>query len=143
MKKAILIFCITVLGILPGVNYASGSGDDNGWTLTKSAGKVDLFYKIGQCNGETVIFLKFDNKNDKSVTISWKEAVTDVKFGKTFEGQYGAKQLVLKPGITSSDNCSEASIGECVVRMTEIVPTFPAEPKSFEFKEVTVSKSSR
>jgi len=141
MKKAILFSIMLTLSIFLGnKSMASVSGDDNNWVLNKSVGNVDLYYKISECNGEKVIFLKFDNKNNYSLKITWKEAIADKVFGNVVDCHYGEKQLTLPPGVTVQDGCSSISCPECQINMRTAIPTHEADPLNLEFKEVTVSK---
>jgi hypothetical protein len=141
MKKAVLFTIIFSLSLFLGnKSMASVSGDDNKWVLNKSVGNVDLFYKISECNGEKVIFLKFDNKNDYSVKITWKEAIADKVFGNVVDCHNGDKQLTLSPGITVQDDCTSALSPECRINVQNAIPTHVADPFGLEFKNVTVSK---
>jgi hypothetical protein len=141
MKRAILFTIIFSLSIFMGnKSTASVSGDDNNWVLDKSVGNVDLYYKISECNGEKVIFLKFDNKNTYSVKVAWKEAVTDKTFGKEVDCYYGEKNLTLAPGVTLQDGCGSVLVPECQINLKTAIPTHPVDPLNLEFKEVTISK---
>ena len=141
MKRAILFSIMFSLSIFLGnKSMASVSGDDNNWVLNKSVGNVDLYYKISDCNGEKVIFLKFDNKNNYDVKVAWKEAVADKTFGKVVECYYGEKQLTLAPGVTSQDGCGSVASPECLINLKTAIPTLPVDPLNLEFKDVNVSK---
>jgi hypothetical protein len=141
MKKTFLFTVMISLFIFLGnISFSAISGEDNKWTRDKSVSNVDLYYKISECNGEKVIFLKFDNKNDFSVKITWKEAIADKVFGNVVDCNYGEKQLTLPPGVTVQDGCSSISCPECQINVRTAIPTHEADPLNLEFKEVTVNK---
>ncbi|NTW26472.1 MAG: hypothetical protein HGA37_17370 [Lentimicrobium sp.] len=141
MKKLTLIAMMFSLCIFLGnKSFGAISGDDNKWARDKSVSNVDLYYMIGECNGEKVIFLKFDNKNNYSVKITWIEAFTDKTFNSVVENFNGAKQLTLPPGVTSQDGCNAIAHPECLINMNTVDPTHPVDPLNLEFKDVTVSK---
>jgi hypothetical protein len=144
MKRSILFTIMISLVIIMG-NTVTGAvaGDDNNWTFKKSSGNVDFYYKMGECNGEKVIYLKFENKNAYSVEVKWKEAISDKTFGTTVEGYYGEKQLTLAPGITSREDCSSGVNEQCLIKMSSVDPTFVVDPAGFEFKDISVSKVSQ
>ena len=144
MKRAVLFTIIFSLTIFMGnKSMASVSGDDNNWVLDKSVSNVDLYYKISECNGEKVIFLKFDNKNNYDVKVAWKEAVADKVFGNVVDCYNGDKQLTLSPGITVQEDCNSALFPECRINVKNAIPTHVADPSSLEFKDVTVSKVTK
>ena len=141
MKRAVLFTIIFSLTIFMGnKSMASVSGDDNNWVLDKSVGNVDLYYKISECNGEKVIFLKFDNKNNYDVKVAWKEAVADKTSGKVVLCYYGEKNLTLSPGVKLQDGCGSVVSPECMINLKTAIPTHPVDPLNLEFNEVTISK---
>jgi hypothetical protein len=144
MKKSILFTIMISLFIIMG-NKSTGavSGDDNKWILKKSSGNVDLYYKIGECEGSKVIFLKFENKNKYDVQVSWKEAITDKTYGNAIDSYSGQKQLILSPGITQQDDCSNVTCKECLIKMTEVSPVLVVDPVEIEFKDISVTQVSK
>jgi hypothetical protein len=111
----------------------------NDWILEMSTGNVDLYYQIGECDGQKVIFMKFENRNNHEVEITWKETVHD-NFSKShITGFYGEKQLVLAPGQLVQADCTSSICQECITRSVDVTPTHLVEIKEFSFTEVSVS----
>lgn len=143
MKRTVLFTLLVSLFIFVGSTISgAGAGEDGKWILKKSTGNVSLYYKIGECNGSDVIFLKFDNKNNYNVRITWKESITDKANGAQIDNYKGQKELVLVPGVTQQDGCAGLNVEECVIRMTEVTPVRVVDPQELEFKDVKVSKVS-
>jgi len=124
------------------MNPSAQVGQNNGWILATSSGNVDFYYKMAECNGEKVVFLKFDNKNNYTVKVSWKEAVMDKVFNKVTNAYYGQKEINLAPGVTGNDNCSSSGCAECMVGLTNFAATHAVDAQNFQFREITVSPSS-
>ena len=108
------------------------------WVLDKTVSNVDFYYMISECDGKKVVFLKFNNRNDKKVKVSWKE-VFSTQFEKTREGFKGEKQLVLSKGETLQDDCKNVNVKQCIVLPSEVSSTYLAEIISFTFSQVRVS----
>src|SRR5687767_12988572 len=64
------------------------------WVLYASVRNVDFYYRIGECTGKKVVFLKFNNRNSQKVKVSWKE-VFNTQFEVQKEGFRGTKHLML------------------------------------------------
>jgi hypothetical protein len=108
------------------------------WVLDASIGNVDFYHAITLCNGEKVVFLKFNNKNSYPVKANWKE-VFKIKSGESKDGFNGKKELILAPGITTPNDCSDKANKKSIILPSEIDPALVTEILDFNFKEVTVN----
>jgi len=108
------------------------------WRLSQSKGNVDFYYSISTCNADTVVLLKFVNKNSVSVKVGWKE-VFETQYGKGMAGYSGAKQMTIAPGVTEETNCLSASKPDCIIRSDEVHPAYIARIRNFSFAEITVN----
>ncbi len=120
------------LELLP--NFAAGTAT---WTLDATVNDVECYYKIENCNGSTIVFLKFNNKNANNVKITWNEVYT-TQLEKAAPGFFGQRELVLLPGVTSEYDCN--GVHEVLVlRTAQISPAYPVEVKQFNFSNITVT----
>lgn len=136
-KSTILKLMLSFLVMLGSI----GHGYASDWTLSKTTGNVEFHYRIGECNGQTAVFIKIINKNDYAVEVSWKELVADNNSRTTIEGFYGEKQLNIPAATTLQANCTETDTAECMTLATSIAPTHKVDIKSFEFKDIQVNSS--
>lgn len=88
------------------------------WLLQSSIDGVEVYSRIADCDDESVVFLKFINSNDQTVSISWDEEFT-------FEGESDFRSvnpsghfLDLEPGEVVGNACEEAPILQLVSRPT-------------------------
>src|SRR5262245_57752092 len=77
------------------------------WILDTTVGNVDCYHQVTDCNGKKVVFLKFNNKNNYKVTITWKEVFVTKQVPQKQDGAFGQKQLVITPGETSQTDCTD------------------------------------
>ncbi len=112
------------------------------WILDKSVGNVDFYHAITVCNGKKAVFLKFNNKNNYRVKVTWKE-VFKIPPGEKKDGYSGKKELVLAPGITSPKDCADVANKKNIILPGEIDPLSVNEILDFSFKEITVSNLSK
>src|SRR6185369_5583227 len=111
--------------------------DKTAWTFSKTTDNVDLYYSIGSCKGEQVVFLKFVNHNKTNVSISWKD-VLQTQTGSGEKAFRGIQNLILAPGVTMNEDCSANHIPACILRSTEVSLTHRVEIRKFDFENVTV-----
>ena len=109
------------------------------WILHSTIRNVDFYYRISDCNGNNVVFLKFNNRNGKEVKISWKE-IFKTQFDTQKEGFKGTKQLSLPPGETAASDCASSSVKQCIVFASQVTPAYNAEIRQFSFKNITVTE---
>lgn len=128
---------IVILGSM-GHGYASD------WTLDKSTGNVEFYYKVGECDGQKAVFLKIVNKNDYDVQVSWKEVFQDKTLGKSIESYTGKKQIMIVSGKTmQAISCTEKDSIELVILLSMVTPTHVVDMQKFEFSNIEVSVSQR
>lgn len=135
MKKSIFFTTLLSVGLFMG-SISHGFASD--WTLNKSTGNVDFYYKIGECNGQDAIFLKIVNKNNYEVKVTWTDVVSDNISGRNVEARYGLKEHIVAPKTSLQSNCSEAESSDFIVLVHKTIPTHKADIKSFEFKNIKV-----
>lgn len=135
MKKSIFFTIMLSVGLFMG-SISHGFASD--WTLNKSTGNVDFYYKIGECNGQDAIFLKIVNKNNYGVKVTWTDVVNDNVSGMNVEARYGLKEHIVAPGASLQSDCSEAESSDLIVLAIKIIPTHKADITNFEFKNVKV-----
>lgn len=70
---------------------------------------VAAFYKVDECNGQKVVFLKFINTNNYSVQIEWYDGIFTIdKEWKKFLDADHLKTLNLAPGKEISGECNDS-----------------------------------
>jgi hypothetical protein len=109
-----------------------------GWVLDKTVGNVDFYHSIIICNGKKSVFLKFNNKNNHAVKITWKE-VFKTPTEETKDGYMGKKEMVLSSGITEPNDCADAGNKKSIILPSEVDPMAVIEILDFSFKEITVN----
>lgn len=138
MKKMKLVLTSFVLLTLSFLNLESQA--QSNWTLDQSVKGVEFYHQLTQCDGNTVVFLKFKNTTNQNVLITWNEVFgTQLKTG--VSGWKGSKQLVLSPGTTLQANCTDLTHPECLVVSLDIAPTHKSLIRSFAFANITVAKA--
>lgn len=109
------------------------------WIFDKTVDNVEFYYRLMDCTGQKVVFLKFINRNTHNVKISWKESF-DTQTQKQIEGFRGRKHLVIGNGETSQTGCTDRRFRECLVLPEDADPTSIVQIVKFSYKEITVSK---
>lgn len=125
-----------------GVQTSCGMiNDENNpeWILDKTVGNVDFYHRITDCDGKKAVFLKFNNKNNYKVSISWKEVFVTKQISEKKEGFFGQKKLVILPGETSPSDCSDKKNKVCLVGPDGVSPAYGAEIKEFYYKDISVT----
>lgn len=132
MKFLLISFVVVALSIVTLKSQAQTN-----WTLDQTVGGVEFYHQITQCNGYTVVFLKFNNTTGHNVSISWKE-VFDTQVETGVLGWRGPKQMILIPGTTLRDNCTDTNHPECLIVPLDVSPAYPALIRAFAFANITV-----
>lgn len=130
-------FSIQQAKALPPTNGAATSKTH--WILDKTVNNVDFYYQISKCNDDVVVFLKFDNRNRFNVKITWKEMFTTQ--GGEQSRYWGAKDLVLRPGVLAQTDCATVVNSKCLILPADVHPAYYAKIAAFEFKDVTAKQS--
>lgn len=108
------------------------------WTLSQTVGNVDCYYRLTPCNADTVVFLKFVNRNNSSKTVSWKE-VFDTQFAGGVIGFFGRRQMTLSPGTTEQSVCGDVLYPDCLILPSEVSAIYVAKIYRFSFADITVN----
>jgi hypothetical protein len=131
--KALMLIFIIAIAVNAKV-YAQTT-----WQLSQTKGNVEFYYSMSTCNdNNTVVLLKFVNKNKTNVTVKWKE-VFETQFGAGVEGVFGVKEMTLVPGTTEQTNCSSTLNPKCIVRGDQVHPAYIAKIQKFNFAEIIVN----
>lgn len=109
------------------------------WILDARDQKVEFYHSLIDCNGKAVVFLKFNNKNNYPVHISWRDVLV-VNSSRTRQGLNTKKELLLAPGITTPSDCSDAINKLLILLPPQIAPLAVRQMVDYSFKEVKVSK---
>ena len=111
------------------------------WQLDATIGGVQFYHAITTCNGKKVVFLKFDNRNNSAVKVSWKEVFVLQQSATKVEDLLGRKQLTVQPGETFQSNCTEQKQQELLTpRVQQVTPVDKGEIVKFSFKDIKVTK---
>lgn len=111
------------------------------WKLDTTVGNVDLYYKIDACKGTNAVFLKFNNRNNYTVNISWKDLFVTQQVATKSAGVNGEKQLILTPGETVAEDCEDTKNKECILFAEKEIPAYKATITAFEFENIHVNKT--
>ena len=107
------------------------------WILDNEEQQVEFYHCLINCGGKAVVFLKFNNKNDHPVNISWKGVLT-VSEGIAKENTFSKKELLIPPGITTPADCTEA-VNKLMILLPSNVATVAMQQwVDYSFKEVRV-----
>ena len=122
-------------------SFSGTKQDQLNWQLDATVNNVQFYHSIIDCNGKKAVILKFINKNNYKVKVSWKEVFTTQQ-GPQIEGFSGQKTLVIDLGETKETECDNASKKNLVIKPEQVAPTYVAEISKFEYKSITVTKAS-
>ncbi len=140
-KKLLLLPLLFLCGFLFAQNNAVLPDKAGTWVLDKTVANVVFYHKIATCDGKKVVFFKFNNKNTKAVTVTWKEVfVTQWKNIQKAGIVSEQKQLLLAPGITSGSDCENNIQKILLTRPRQAAPVYEEEIVQFNFKEISVTK---
>lgn len=132
-----LIFHPLKQAFLPFIYPASATE----WKLDTTVGNVDLYYKIAACEGVNTVFLKFNNRNNYTVNISWKDLFITQQVTNKSAGVKGEKNLVLTPGETAAEDCEDTQNKECILFAEKEIPAYKATITAFHFEYIRVNKT--
>lgn len=81
---------------------------------------VEANFQKGLCNNEEVIFVKFTNKNNYSVTIKWYDAILTQSGSWAKKDDSTAKKVLeLSPGLEVKGVCSTDGAADCVIKLSD------------------------
>jgi len=111
------------------------------WILDATAGNVSFYHLLISCSGKNTVFLKFENKNNYSVKISWKETFLTKQTTQQMKGFAGLKELIIPPGaILSASSCADITCKDCIIFPEKVSPAYMADIINFGFKDITATK---
>ena len=133
-NKSFLIFALLLCCLLSLKLKAQTS-----WIADQTTGGISFYHRFSICNGDSVVLLKFINTTERALVVRWNELFnTQLETG--ISGWRGIKQLVLQPGVTSSENCDELLFPACVIKRTDISPAYKASFISFSFTNIIIAE---
>lgn len=107
------------------------------WSYDQTVDGIDFYHQIAQCNGDSVVFLKFINSTNHNVLISWT-GVFDTQTETGVLGWRGTKKMILTPGTTLQVDCADTNHPECLIGFFDVTPTHKVVIKSFAFAKIMV-----
>lgn len=110
------------------------------WILDTEINGVEFYHSIGECNGKKVVFLKFNNKNNYKVTVSWKELFVTKQIRDKTAGFRGKKEMVLSVGETFASDCATNENEKLLILPIDVSPAYEAEIEKFEFNDISVTR---
>lgn len=140
----LLIFSLCFFSFTP-LKQASQKQDSHqrnkidAWIFDKVVDNVECYHMIAECSGKKAVFLKFNNKNNYKVKISWKEIFKEKGSEEKIENFKNTKQLVLSPGIKTVSSCSDPQNKELVITHDQVSMTHSVNIAKFEFDDVQVN----
>ena len=143
LRKAMLamVICFStaiVFAFTSPANVSSKTPD--GWILDQTTGNVSFYHMITFCSGNKVVFLKFDNKNDYAVNLSWQETfVTMDRSAEKKEGPFKSKELTVASGETAASDCEDQKQAILIAKPDQNSPVYRADIRQFSFVNVTVT----
>ena len=134
MASAFLILCMAFVSPQKATTAADG------WVFHQTVNNVDFYHMLANCDGKKVVLLKFNNRNNHKVKVSWKEVLT-TQFDKEVESYGGKKVVTITPGETFASSCGDNKHKDLLIMPAQVVPTYIAEISAFQFKELKVSSA--
>jgi len=137
-KKLLLFVFLLWCNLIYAQNQEKLPDKTGVWILDNSVNNVDMYHMITDCNGKKVTFLKFENKNNYSVQIAWKEVFVTEQVSDKIRSINGEKKLELLAGQLAVPKCGETS-NPLIIHTAQALPHFRADIRNFEFKDVLVT----
>jgi hypothetical protein len=151
MKKRIfftIVCCLffvgnQIAGTFDPADDHAGNRHESGWNFSKTSQNVEFHYKVQDCNGQKVVFLRLVNSNDFEVQVNWTEVFGDKISGRKIQAFNGEKQVVLKAGQTiQAEDCERISQENFVTILSKVTPTHVIEMESFEIIKIEITPSN-
>jgi len=113
---------------------ASGKNIQNG---------VEVFYRVGKCSKEPVVFIKFNNHNTYGIILQWYDAVFTKDFKWVKNKKVDIKKfLTIEGNETISGDCSGKNQKELVVKIKDFVNNID-DFNLFGIKSFTISSINK
>ena len=120
-------------------NYSITKIKDAQWIKSTTVNNVDFYHQIVTCGNKKAVLLRFENKNNFNVEVSWKELIT-IEEQFTSDSKLETKTLIINPGITEPSSCSDNSKSLLIILATEVNPTFGASINGFNFEDIKIKE---
>ncbi len=108
------------------------------WIKDTVVGQVEFYHSIIDCQDKKAVLLKFNNLNQNSRKISWKE-VLQTQATEKVEAASGLKTLILPAGITSATGCAETIHRTCLVLPMDVSKAYAVRINQYFFTEISVT----
>jgi hypothetical protein len=128
----IIVFAIAALAI------GKTGNAQTPWVLAQSVSNVNFYYQLSDCGGDEVVFLKFENNNPGTVTVTWDE-LFDTQGGTAQPGQWGTLHKTLPTGTTQQADCTDSTCAECLITPEKMMQTYKAVASGFAYSNITVT----
>ena len=132
IKFVMNFFAISVLSMLCVKAKAQAT-----FNLDNTISGIKFYHQIVQCNGNNVVFLKFENTTTQNVTITFIQ-VFDTQIEKGVASFKGSKKLLLLPGIIMQEGCDDKVHPDFVLTASDVTPAYLAKILAFSFSNITV-----
>jgi hypothetical protein len=113
---------------------------DDSWVLDTTLNNVVFYHKLVSCGDKKAVLLKFENRNNFNVEISWKEIIGSKQEPNPNDEFSTTNTLIIQLGITQPIDCSDTTNAALVVLPVEVSPMFIADIESFSFSSITVKE---
>jgi hypothetical protein len=114
--------------------------NSDSWILNTTVNNVVFYHKLVSCGDKKAVLLKFENKNNFEVEVSWKQIVGSVQVPNPNDDLASNNTLVLKPGTTEPNDCSDIENDILVVLPNEVSPMFIADIETFNFSSIQIKE---
>ena len=112
--------------------------NSDSWVLDTTVNNVIFYYKLVSCGDKKAVLLKFENKNNFDVEVSWKQIVGSKQIPNSNDELASNNTLVIKPGTTEPNDCSDTENAMLVVLPIEVSPMFIADIETFNFSSIQI-----
>lgn len=113
---------------------------DDSWVLDTTLNNVVFYHKLVSCGDRKAVLLKFDNKNNFNVEISWKQIVNSKQEPNATDEFSSLNTLIVNSGSVEATDCSDSNNDLLVVLPGEASPMYIADILSFSFSNIVVKE---
>lgn len=83
---------------------------------------VEASFKLGKCNNEDVVFIKFNNHNDYPVKLEWFDAVFSQELRWiNKDGEGNKKKLIVPAKMELKGGCENNTYSELIVKLKDFI----------------------
>jgi hypothetical protein len=137
-KNILLLFSLLFYQLLFAQNKTELPDKTGVWILDKTVSNVDFYHMIKVCSGNKVAFLKFNNRNNFTVVVNWKESFS-TQLEEGIFGAKGQKHLQLPPGEFAYADCN-TSRKEFMITPAEVSAAYVAIINRFAYNDIMVER---